>query len=329
MVSWRTTGAILLVFGAALPAASEDCASRPRADPSALRAVVVIAGEDDPAVLRSVAALGANLVATQTPPRASTAAAASAAGLGYLPRVSMRDVDRLMRDAAYRAEVRAMTALAGFHYIDLDVAEGFALPSTQALAYGTLKTLFPDLAVLYATRLDPIATQPGYLAAYYRPEFTDFVTPYFYPVGATPLGVFEESDPWEDRLRSLLSPLAAATPPGKPLLPVLQAFEQIGHPAGGGLPRRQRAVYAEFWPDDANAALFWWGGPIDEPLLGISDLPSIARGVRSLFGAAPARPAPCALPPRLTAPGAGRPARRAGSSAAAASTRRARRPGGR
>ncbi len=326
MTPWPAAGAILLAVGAAVPAASEDCTPRVREDPAALRAVVVIAGEDDPAVLRSVAELGANLVATQTAPRAATAAAASAAGLGYLPRVSMRDVDRLVRDSEYRRQVRAMPAIAGFHYIDLDVIEGFALPSTQALAYGTLKALFPDRLVLYATRLDPIGTQPDYLPAYYRPEFTDFVTPYFYPVGTTPLGVFEERDPWEKRLRLLLSPLAAATPPGKPLLPVLQAFEQIGHPAGGGLPRRQLEVYREFWPDSPNVAVFWWGGPIGEPLAGLADLPRMARGVAGLFGAAPGRPLPCAVAPRgLTAP---EEAPRAGSSTDAASTRRVRRPGG-
>ncbi len=286
----------------------------------------MIAGEDDPAVLRSVAALGANLVVTQTAPRASTAAAASAAGLGYLPRLSIDDLDRLIRDGAYRASVRAMPAIVGFHYIDLDVTEGFALPSTQEFAYGTLKALFPDRLVLYATRLDPIATQPGYLTAHYRPEFTDLVTPYFYPVGTTPIGTFEDADPWNEELRALLAPLAAATPPGKPVLPVLQAFEQTGHPAGAGLPRRQLDVYAEFWPDDRNAAVFWWGGPIDEPLAGIADLPSMARGVARLFGAAPGRPSPCALSPRgLRAPAAGPPA---GSSTGAVSTRRARRPGG-
>ena len=226
----------------------------------------------------------------------------------------------------YLAAVRAMPAIVGFSYLDLDAIEGFALPSTQARAYATLKALFPDRLVLYATRLDPIATHPGYLAAYYRPEFTDLVTPYFYPVGTTPLGTFEETDSWEGQLRALLAPLAAATPPGKPMLPVLQAFEQAGYPAGGGLPRRQLDVYEEFWPDDPNVAAFWWGGPNDEPIVGLSDIPPIARGVGQLFGTVPGRPSPCMLAPRaLRAPAEAPPA---GLSTGAASTRRVRRPGG-
>lgn len=262
------------------------------------RVVVVIAGESDPAVAKQVAALGANALATITPPRLETALAAESAGLAYLPRFSTREIDRLSGDAGRVESIRGMPAIAGFQYIDEDVEEGYASPETQARAYGILKALFPGRLVLYATRLDLVATDAGFLPGFYRPEFTDLVVPYFYPVGTTVLGVQEESDPWESRLLSLLVPLAAATPEGKPILPVLQAFEQIGHPVGGGLPRRQLRLYAELWPGNPNIAAFWWGGPLNEPLLGISDLPRLARGVQEIFGAAPSRPSPCRLSPR-------------------------------
>jgi hypothetical protein len=192
-----------------------------------------------------------------------------------------------------------MPSIAGFQYIDESVLEGYESPETQARAYEILKALFADRLVIHPTRLDPIATDAGYLARVYRPEFTDLVTPYFYPVGTTVLGTQTDSDPWPERLRSLLEPLAAATPAGKPILPVLQAYQQAGYPVGGGLPRRQLDVYAELWPANRNVAAFWWGGPTTEPFVGMSELPSIARGVREAFGSDPSRPAPCVAAPRL------------------------------
>ena len=273
-----------------------DCGSRGTFAPGALRVVVVIAGEEDPAVAKGVAALGANAIATLTPPRLETALAAASAGLGYIPRLSTSDVDRLQFDPARVDAIRAMPAIAGFQYLDEEVTEGYASPATQERSFETLKALFPGRFVIYATRIDLIATDPRFLAGFYRPEFTDFVTPYFYPVGTTVLGTQEETDPWEARLRSLLAPLAAATPPSEPILPVLQAFEQQGHPAGGGLPRRQLAVYREFWPENQNVAAFWWGGPTTEPFVGIADLPRLSRGIAELFGRAPSRPLPCTMP---------------------------------
>jgi hypothetical protein len=88
------------------------------------------------------------------------------------------------------------------------------------------------------------------------------------------------------------------------LLPVLQAFEQSGYPVGGGLLPRQLRVYADLWPENRNLAVFWWGGPLDEPLVGLSHIPIVARGVAKLFGEAPARPDPCRTPehPRLESP---------------------------
>jgi hypothetical protein len=249
--------ALAILLASAAPLAGGDCSRRGVYDPEALRAVVVIAGETDPGVAKGVADLGANTLATITPPRLETALAAQAAGLGYMPRLPTRDVERLPFDAARVESIRRMPAIAGFQYIDDSVIEGYASPATQARSYGILKALFPDRLTLYATRLDLVASDPEFLAGFFRPEFTDLVTPYFYPVGTTVLGTQEESDPWEDRLRSLLAPLAAATPEGKPILPVLQAFEQVGHPVGGGLPLRQLRVYAEFWPENRHAAAFW------------------------------------------------------------------------
>jgi hypothetical protein len=289
---------LLLAFSSATRLAADDCRLRNARDPSALRVVVVLAGENDPRVARRIAGLGANAIATLTPPRLETALAAETAGLGYLPRLSTREITGLPWDASKVESIRRMPSVAGFQYLDESVREGYESPETQARVYGILKSLFPDRLVIHATRLDPIATDPGYLANFYRPEFTDLVTPYFYPVGTTVLGTQRETDPWEERLRSLLEPLAAATPAGKPILPVLQAFQQTGYPVGGGLPRRQLDVYAELWPANRNIAAFWWGGPTIEPFLGISDLPALGRGVQELFGAAPSRPSPCVTAPR-------------------------------
>ena len=258
-----------------------------------LRVVIVLAGESDPTVARGVAALGGNTIATMTAPNLATALAARSSGLGYLPRMTMREADRLPSDAALVEALRSMPGLIGFQYLDDSVLEGYASPTTQARAYGILKALFPDRLVVYATRLDPVASDPEYLSKFFRPEFTDVVAPYFYPVGTTVHGPQQQTDPWEERLRSLLGPVAAATPTGKPVLPVLQAFEQIGYPIGGGLLPRQARVYAEFWPHNRNLAAFWWGGPLGEPLVGVSEIPLLARGLGKLFGASPARPGPC------------------------------------
>jgi hypothetical protein len=294
---FRRLALCIFAVGHASFARSEECPRQtPRVD--ALRAVVVAAGEDDAGVLAEVAGLGANTLVTTTPPRRSTALAAAAAGLRYIAQVSTQEVQALYRDPGRAARWRAMPGLGGFHYLDESVLEGYATPLTQERTYGILKELFPHLFAVYATRLDPITWDAGYLDAYYRPEFTDLVTPYFYPVGSTVLGPHQDHDSWERTLRSLLAPLAARTPADKPVLPVLQAFEQPGYPAGGALPLRQLQVYREFWPEADNAAAFWWGGGLDETLLGFSEHPMLTRGVRQLFGSTPARAAPCGLLPR-------------------------------
>jgi hypothetical protein len=286
---------------AGLSQGAGDCRSR-GADifggSSAMRAVVVLAGEEDPAVTSGIAALNANTVATLHPPNPAAALSALSAGLRYLPRLSTREVDRLQTDPSYLASVRAIPGLFGFQYLDEDVQEGYTSAATQARAYATLKALFPAAVVLYATRLDPVATDPTYLDLYFRPEYTDLVTPYFYPVGTTALGTQEQSDAWEARLASLLASVRARTPGGKDVLPVLQGFEQTGHPVGAGFPLRQLAVYRELWPESPNVAAFWWGGPIAEPLLGLADRPVLRNAFQRIFGGAPARPAPCLLPPR-------------------------------
>ena len=63
-------------------------------------------GEDDPAVAAAIADLGANVLATLSPPNAKTAAAAASAGVGYLPRLSLEDVDRLATDGTCLTVVR-------------------------------------------------------------------------------------------------------------------------------------------------------------------------------------------------------------------------------
>jgi len=258
--------------------------------------VALLAGESDPGVAEEIAALGANAAASLNPPDAAAGANLAAAGLRYVARIPVRDVERLPFDSAAVRRLRAIPALAGLEYFDDSVTEGYATPDTQGRAYGILKALFPGLLVLYATRLDPVATDPTYLDGYFRPDFTDLLVPYFYPVGNTILGPQQETDPWEDRLRSLLAPVAARTPAGKGIFPVLQAFEQTGYPVSGGLLRRQLEVYAELWPENSNAALFAWTG--GDSSLGTDQSLVIRRAASALSSITPSPPVPCLLPTR-------------------------------
>jgi hypothetical protein len=265
---------------------------------AALRAIVVVEGSEDPSVASAVRFAGANTFVTQSFPTAAAAAAASGAGLRYVARVTIGEILRLRTEANLLTSVRALPGLAGFEYLDTEVAEGFSLPATQRFAYDTLKRLFPSALVVTATRLDPIAWQPGYLDAYFRPEFSDMVIPYYYPVGTTLLGFRQQSDPWETDLRGLLRPLADRIPPGKEVLPVLQAFEQDGYPVDARLVARQWSVYREIFPGNPNVAAFWWGGGAEKSLTGMSERPMLLAAFRRLFGAVPARGAPCVVPGR-------------------------------
>ncbi|MFY9550202.1 MAG: hypothetical protein WAU32_03560 [Thermoanaerobaculia bacterium] len=286
-----------LLPGIALRA--QDCAPRlSTQDDAALRAVVLIAGAEDPEVAAAVRALGANTLVTQSFPDPAAAAAASGAGLRYMARVTTREVLRLASEPALLASVREIPNLFGLEYLDPSVLEGYVPASTQAWAYGTLKTLFPTALVVHATRLEPIAWDPAYLDSYFRPEFTDLVAPYFYPVGTNFLGAQRQEEPWEERLRSLLTPLVARVPEGKAVLPVLQAFERDGYPVDARLVARQWSVYRESFPENPNVAAFWWGGGSPEPLTGMSQRPQMLEGFRRLFGGTPARPSPCSVPER-------------------------------
>jgi hypothetical protein len=264
----------------------------------ALRAVVVIGGAEDPSVAEAVRQLGANTFVTQTFPTAAGAASAAGAGLRYVACLTSGDVLRLKTDPVLLASVRALPGLAGFEYLDADVPEGFSPPDSQRLAYETLKSLFPSALVVTATRLDPIAWFPGYLDAYFRPEFSDLVVPYFYPVGTTFLGSRQQSDSWENDLRGLLLALAERVPAEKGVLPVLQGFEQDGYPVDARLVAGQWSVYREIFPGNSNIAGFWWGAEEPGSLIGMSRRPMLLEAFRRLFGAAPTRGAPCIAPGR-------------------------------
>ena len=194
------------------------------------------------------------------------------------------EIESFAADPVRIAEARSERRLAGFYYWDSGVLEGFTSPGAQQRAYSTLKSLFPDKLVLYPTRLDPIAWETGFLDDYFRPEFTDLVTPYFYPVGSTILGPAQENDAWEDRLAGLLSDVARRVPEGKGVLPVLQGFQQDGYPLSARFPLRQMSVYRRFWPDLPNAAVDAWRfAQPQPPLVELADLPTLQRGVCGLF----------------------------------------------
>ena len=248
-----------------------------------LHVVVLTVGERDPGVLAGVRALGANAVVTFARPSAEASAAAAAAGLTYVPFLSVRDVDALLTDPDAVHALRQIPGIAGFHYYDEDVVEGHTPADEQERTYAILKALFPEALVFYAMRLDLVSLEPGYLDAYFGSGAADFVAPYFYPVGTTTLGLFEEEDAWRGQLAALLAPLAARMGEGQKVLPVLQAFEQRGFPVGARFPARQLEVYREFWPDLEDVAAFWWGDPADATLIGLFDEPALRAGVTRLF----------------------------------------------
>lgn len=267
-----------------------------------LRVVVVTAGEEDPNVLAGVRALGADTVVTFARPSAVAAALAAANGLRYVPYLSVADVDRLLIDDDFLEEIRAIP-VAGIHYDSKEAVEGYTTAEDQRRAYEVLKALFPDAIVLHATRLDPVASDPTFLDEYFRPEYTDLVAPYFYPVGTTILGTYGAADAWEDRLSSLLAPVAARMPPGKGVLPVIQAFQQDGYPLGADFPTRQLDVYRRYWPDLADVAAFWWGDTDDGgPLYGLSATPVLARAFTRLFYCLAPEPAVRIVGPRAPIP---------------------------
>lgn len=253
--------------------------------PAGLRVLDLERDEPDAAAWEAIRDRGANVVAILRPPSAEIDRLAGAAGLTYLAFLTTEEISTLAGDASRISEVRAEHALAGFYYWDSGVLEGFTTPEAQGQAYSTLKLLFPDKLVLYPTRLDPIAWSPDFLDRYFRPQFTDLVTPYFYPVGTTILGEAREADDWQGRLGGLLSALASRIPPGKGLLPVLQGFEQQGYPISSYFLADQFASYRRFWPDVPNAAVFAWelASPDSAPLIEIAGRADLERGVCNLF----------------------------------------------
>jgi hypothetical protein len=251
---------------------------------SGLRCLVLERRDLDPATWRAMGALGANLVATAGPPGAESDQAAGAAGLDYLAFFTSDEIQTFVNDPERVAEARAERNLSGFYYWDANVAEGFTTPEVQQRAYTALKGLFPDKLVLYPTRLDPIAWSPDFLDRYFRPEFTDLVTPYFYPVGTTVIGEAREQDDWPGRLAALLAALAPRIPAGKGILPVLQGYEQQGYPVGARFPAAQLIVYRQIWPQLEDAAFDGWELPSTAPpLVELANLPTLQKGVCSLF----------------------------------------------
>jgi hypothetical protein len=280
---------VLWLFTALLAPGSAFLSQNPRAPvvllPAGLRVMDLERDDPDAADWSAIRNLGANVVATLRPPSAQTDELASAAGLTYLAFLTTDEISILSRDASRIAQIRAERSLLGFYFWDAQVTEGFTTPEAQQQAYSTLKLLFPEKLVLYPTRLDPIVWNADFLDRYFRPEFTDLVTPYFYPVGTTVLGEAREGDAWQGRLGGLLSALASRTPPGKGLLPVLQGFEQQGYPVSTHFLADQLAVYRNFWPNLSNATVFAWKVSAAEsgPLIEIAGRPDLQEGVCNLF----------------------------------------------
>jgi hypothetical protein len=275
--------AALLAVGAAV--LSEDPRQAVTIPPSGLRVLVLERNDRDPAEWKAIRDAGANVVATLRPPSAEADALATASGLTYLAFLTTDEIPLFIGDASRVGEARGEQSLAGFYFWDAEVTEGFTSPEAQQHAYSALKLAFPDKLVLYPTRLDPIVWSPEFLDLYFRPEYTDLVTPYFYPVGTTPIGEAHESDSW--RLDEVLALLAARMPSGKDLLPVLQGFEQNGYPVSPHFLGRQFAVFRKHWPSLANAAVYAWrfGSAEPGPLIEVAGRPDLEAGVCNLFRA--------------------------------------------
>ena len=174
-----------------------------------MRAVVLTVGEEDPGVLEGVRALGADAVFTFARPSARPAAAA-AAGLEYFP--FSRSATSTALVTRLPEAVVAIPGIAGFHFRDEDVVEGYTPAEEQGRAYTILKALFPA-AVLHAVRLDPVATDPAYLDGYFRPEFTDSWRRTSTRSGRRCSGMTRRTMP--GRPGSLLAALALRMPAGK------------------------------------------------------------------------------------------------------------------
>lgn len=250
---------------------------------SGLRVLVLERNDRDAAEWVAIRNAGANVVATLRTPSLEADELAGAAGLTYLAFFTTDEIFTFAHDAAQIAEARSERNLAGFYFWDAQVVEGFTSPRAQEQAYSTLKLLFPDKLVLYPTRLDPIAWDPRFLDDYFRPQFTDLVTPYFYPVGTTIIGEAGENDPW--KLDELLSALAERVPAGKDILPVLQGFEQVGYPVGTAFLQKQFAIYRHHWPTLRNVAVYAWrlGGEGAGSLVEIAGRSDLEQGVCHLF----------------------------------------------
>ena len=255
---------------------------RSTAWPSRVRCVVLESDDVTPETWASIAALGANLVARAARPGPDADRAAGEAGVSYISLLTTSEIDELKRDPVRITELASEKNLAGFFYFDSGVLEGFTAPDDQRRAYETLKELFPEKIVLTPTRLDPIAWSPGFLDTYFHPEFTDVVTPYYYPVGTTYIGEAQEQDDWQSRLAILLAQLAVRVPPGKPILAVLQGYEQTGYPVSSRFPAAQLAVYRRFWLELDGAAIEAWAYD-PGPFTALASRPALREGVCSLF----------------------------------------------
>lgn len=288
--------AIVIAFAALAVAAAPAPRGLPSVpfDQTNIRAIVLERDEADPDRLAALRALGANTVITHSAPSLVAAQAASLAGLYSIAFLTTRQIDQASRDPLFIRVTSALPGLVGFYYLDDSVpVEGYTSAADQERAYTTLKGMFPGKLALFPTRLDLFAIDSSYGKDFFRPQFTDLLTPYFYPVGTTSFGQVREDSPWPEGLSALLAQIASETTPSRGVLPVLQGFEPEGYRVGARFPAEQIAVYHRFWPGLRNAAVFAWEIEVPQPLLELSQLPELAQGVCTLFAGFSNRPGPC------------------------------------
>jgi hypothetical protein len=290
----RLTAAVGLVLPLLAGIAVSDRGGPLDFDPENIQAIVLERDEADAGRLTALRALGANTVITHSGPNALTAEAARRAGLFYIAFLTTRQIDQASRDPYFRPAIAGLESLVGFYYLDDGVAvEGYTSPDSQERAYRTLKAMFPEKLVLFATRLDLLSIDAGYRDSYFRPQYTDLVTSYFYPVGTASFGAVTQASPWAQQLEPLLAALAQKMPAGQGVLPVLQGFEPIGYSVNERFLPEQMEVYRRIWPSLRNAAVFAWEIEVPQPLIELENLPEVQRGVCDLFANFASRPSRC------------------------------------
>jgi len=226
---------------------------------SGLKALFVSCNtEESVKELKALRRAGFNTIVTSSPPTVSTLENAKKAGLGVIAYISTASAKALSQDRqAYRLLRQITTApnFMGFHYANEAGVEGRTSAFDQRYTYSLLKTMFPSALAITFLRVVLGKIDEKFLDECFCPEATDLVVPYFYPVGETALGDVKNEFLWETTLNSLLLPVYIRLQSWslrwgivRPVMPMLQGFEEPEYPVDDRFIARQMSVYTHLWP---------------------------------------------------------------------------------